>query len=107
MEKQTPLEKYSSEIESMVMEMAMFGRSDYGELRDNLTVKEVQEIMQKIAAFRARLFFLSVGFKKYNDVKLIRLKTDLIDPFINELSEQFTVWSRIFTLMQHEYDMSR
>lgn len=90
------IEKYRAELVGYLREVYDFHQSD-----------DTIEILSTISAYRARAALIREGVVQSSHPKFNRFRIDELDPFINELKEQFAIWSRISTIRRDEWDMTR
>lgn len=90
------LKGWRGEIKSFHEGMAAFGRGD-----------DVKEIMYKIAAWRARAAQIRNIVVRSPDSRANSFRTQELDQFLNEASEQFKIYSRIASIMTTEWEISK
>jgi len=71
------------------------------------TVEDIVEILRKISAYRARASWIRFGIIKGTNPKFNRFRIDELDPFIAELDNQFKIYSRVSSVQQFEWEMSK
>lgn len=66
---------------------------------------DLGEVYVGIAGFRSRCFQMKVVALQSKDLSASRFIASEVDPFLDELTEQFKIWSRIGSIRQLDWDM--
>ncbi len=92
----TDLEKLREEMDGYYQTMEGF---QTGDPRDNL---------MDLSAFSARMSHARTHIIRNGNVKIAtNFRTKELDPFISECDRQFKIWSRLITVAQMDWDISR
>ena len=93
------LDEYTQEIFEYMRDAVTWGNAG-GE-------QDIREVLQRISAYRARAVQIKIGLSASKDHTINRFISMQLDPFIQEMREQFEIWSRIITKIELEWKMSR
>lgn len=69
--------------------------------------KDLEDILVKIASYSARASFMAAQASKSNSPVVSKFLDTELDGFLNEVQFQFKVWSRIQSVMQYEFELSK
>lgn len=102
--------QYKKEVVYMMEQMIRFGSSRIEEVdgtRVEMGIVDLGEILRLIAGFRARTTYLRVLLSEKTDGRYIRFTNNMLIPFLEELTEQFKIWSRVASVQELDWNMSR
>lgn len=101
------VETYQKEVLRMAQKVAAFGKRASDDCPDG--VDDLGEILRHIAGFRSRTSWIKLHLSQsqVKDRRYSQLIHDMLIPFLEELTEQYRIWSRIITNEQFELEMSR
>lgn len=69
---------------------------------------EVGEVLRKLSSYSARASYCrQIATAKTKDPKVSTFVTSELEPFMKEVQNQFSIWSRIHSREQFEWDMSK
>ena len=69
--------------------------------------KDIKDILEQLSAFSARASWLRGLIIRSPKQEYVRFRIDELDPFIDEVREQFKIWSRYATIVTDEYKISK
>lgn len=100
---------YRAQIIRMMRKVATFGMEEYRDENEEIQkgICDLGDILRAIAGFRARAQYLRAFISDSRDSRFTRLKVELIDPFLEELTEQFKIWSRVIAVQELDWNISR
>lgn len=78
----------------------------YAQMREFSSV-EVTEILMALAAFSARASEIRSVLVRNENRRAQTFRTKEIEPFLEEVDRQFKTWSRLISVRQQEWDISK
>lgn len=90
------IESYRLELDEYYVEIAGFAKM------------QMTEVFQRIAGYTARMSYIRMVIQRLPETRpLIKFRTQELDPFLEECQNQFRLWSRHATMLQHEWEISK
>jgi len=71
------------------------------------SMNDVSSILRKLSGFSARASYMHAIAVRSGNKDVAAFRTKEIDPFLKETEFQFRVWSRINSVYQQEWEMSK
>ena len=93
---QEVLDKWRPEIQGYLQEMQGFEK-----------IKNPQEIIPRLSAMSARVSTFRNAVIRSDNSKMMRFRIDEIDPFLGEIKNQFSYWSRYQSGIKDDWEMSK
>lgn len=89
------IEQLQDELSEYYQRIKAFGSMDVG------------EILRSLAAMSGRASEVRCALMRGESRRGQGFRTRELDPFIEELDRQFKIWSRLHSVLQQEWDMSK
>lgn len=100
MQRSLTLSEIEANVFKMIEELAQWSR--------NADRVDLSEVYVGIAGFRSECFrYKVILMKNRQDLRCSQYIATTLDPFIDELTEQFKIWSRIGSMRQLDWDMNK
>ena len=65
------------------------------------------EILRKLSGYSARVSYMRNFACRSSNDKINRFRIDEIDPFLAEVDRQFKIYSRLISVNQFEFDLTK
>jgi hypothetical protein len=96
-------QRFDKNIESIREEL-----DEFYDVMNSFPTFESSEIFQTIAAFTARASYIRSQIMRMPENRMMtNFRTKELDPFIEECDRQFKVWSRAWSVISQEWDMTK
>lgn len=83
----------------------------YYEIMQDFQVSDPRDNLQALSAFTARMSYVRAqiirGLLDDGATDSAHFRTKELDPFLSECDRQFKIWSRLITVAQFDYEVSR
>ena len=83
----------------------------YFEMMQDFQMSDPRENLSRLSAFTARMSYVRTriirGEADGGSKEAANFRTKELDPFISECDRQFKIWSRLVTVAQLDYELSR
>ena len=77
------------------------------EMHDFKSLNDISLILRKLSGFSARASYMHAIAVRSGNKEVSAFRTKEIDPFLKETEFQFRVWSRVNSVYQQEWEMSK
>lgn len=91
------LANWDKEIKEFLEQISNFSKNE----------PPIDEIMKSLSGMSARAAYMRHVAIKHSSRAMKDSVREEIDPFLNQINQQFQIWSRIETVRKNEWDQSR
>lgn len=97
--------------DSPTLEKLRSEMDEYFNLMEEFPISDPRENLTRLSAFTARMSHVRAliirGSVSGSDKETANFRTKELDPFISECDRQFKIWSRLISVAQLDYEISR
>lgn len=80
---------------------------EYSTMLKDLDPEDIKDNIKIVLSIHARIVEIRTQVVRSKEDKLMKFRTQEIDPFLTALNFQYTGWSRLGTFMENEWKMAK